>query len=69
MTSCCTGAGLGWRLGNVPAQMEWSGTGVGCPEKWLGHHSWRCSGTVKTWTDGCGAVGMVGVAWGWTEWP
>jgi len=25
---------------------EWSGIGIGCPEKWWSHHSWRCSENV-----------------------
>jgi len=29
-------------LGKIYLLKEWSGIGIGSPEKWLSHHPWRC---------------------------
>ena len=36
----------GWTLGNTTSLKEWSGTEIGCPERWWTHRPWRCSRNV-----------------------
>ena len=43
MASSCTREGSGWTLGNPTSLKGWSGTGMGCPERWWSHRPWRCS--------------------------
>ena len=38
--------GSGWMLGNTTSLKGWSGTGMGCPERWWCHQPWRCSRNV-----------------------
>jgi len=40
-------------------EREWSGTGTGCPGKWLSHNTQRCSKTCRCGTSGHGLVDMV----------
>ena len=52
--SNCTREGSGWTLGNITSLKEWSGTGMGCSERWWSHRPWRCSRNVwmlcwETW--------------------
>jgi len=37
MASSCTREGSGWTSGNTTSLKGWSGTGMGCPEKWWSH--------------------------------
>ena len=37
---------LGWMLGNTTTLKEWSGTGMGCPERWWNHRAWWCLKSV-----------------------
>jgi len=46
MASSCTREGSGWTLGNTASLKGWSGTGMGCPERWWSHQPWRCSRNV-----------------------
>ena len=46
MASSCTREDLGWTLGNTTSVKGWSGTGMGCPERWWSHQPWRCSRDV-----------------------
>jgi len=70
------------RFGNCPVKppcltslKEWSGTGMGCPERLWSHQPWRCSRNVWTlcrgtwfsencwwWVDG-------GMGWSWGAFP
>jgi len=36
----------GWTLGNTTSLKGWSGTGMGCSERWWSHRPWRCSKNV-----------------------
>ena len=62
----CQG-GLDWILGNFSLLKEWSGSGTGCPGKWLSHHPWTCSEKVQMWHFGIwfsrhgGVAVMVGL--------
>ena len=40
MASSCAREGSGWTLGNNTSLKGWSGTGMGCPEKWWSHRAW-----------------------------
>ena len=48
MASSCAREGSGWTLANTTSLKEWSGTGMGCPERWWSHWPWRCSRNVWT---------------------
>ena len=37
MASSCAREGSGWTLGNTTSLKGWSGTGMGCPERWWSH--------------------------------
>ena len=37
MASSCAREGSGWTLGNTTSLEGWSGTGMGCPERWWSH--------------------------------
>jgi len=37
MASSCTREDSGWTLGNTTSLKGWSGTGMGCPERWWSH--------------------------------
>jgi len=37
MASSCAREGSGWVLGNTTSLKGWSGTGMGCPERWWSH--------------------------------
>ena len=39
----CTREDSGWTLGNTTSLKGWSGTGMGCPERWWSHCPWRGS--------------------------
>jgi len=43
MASSCIRGGLDWILREISLLKEWSGIGIGCPEKLRCHHPWRCS--------------------------
>ena len=45
MASSCAREDSGWTLGN-PSLKGWSGTGMGCPERWWSHRAWWCSKSV-----------------------
>ena len=66
MASSCSREGSSWTLGNTTSLKGWSGTGMGCPERWWSHQPWRCSRNVWTlcwgtwfsenywwWVNGC----------------
>ena len=44
--SSCTREDSGWTLGNTTSLKGWSGTGMGCPERWWSHRAWWCSKSV-----------------------
>jgi len=46
MASSCAREDSGWTLGNTTSLKGWSGTGMGCPERWWSHRPWRCSKSV-----------------------
>ena len=46
MASSCTTEDSGWMLGNTTSLKGWSGTAMGCPERWWSHRPWRCSKSV-----------------------
>ena len=46
MASSCTREGSGWTLGDTSSLKGWSGTGMGCPERWWSHRPWWCSKSV-----------------------
>ena len=46
MASNCAREDSGWTLGNTTSLKGWSGTGMGCPERWWSHRAWRCSKSV-----------------------
>jgi len=46
MASSCTRRGSGWTLGNTTSLKGWSGTGMGCPERWWRHWAWWCSKSI-----------------------
>ena len=52
MASSCTREGSGWMLGNTTSLKGWSGTGMGCPERWWSNRAWRCSKNVWMWCWG-----------------
>jgi len=37
MASSCAREDSGWTLGNITSLKGWSGTGMGCPERWWSH--------------------------------
>lgn len=39
----------GWISGTISSLKEELSMGTDCPEKWLGHHSWKCSKNVWIW--------------------
>ena len=41
MASSCTRGDSGWMLGNTTSLKGWSGSGMGCPERWWSHRPWR----------------------------
>ena len=69
MASSCTREDSGWTLGNTTSLKGWSGTGMGCPERWWSHRAWRCSKSV--WML-CWGTLFSGNHWwranGWTGW-
>jgi len=65
----CAREGSGWTLGNTTTLKGWSGTGMGCPERWWSHRPWRCSRNV--WTLCWGMWFSENYWWwvdGWTGW-
>ena len=46
MASSCAREDSGWTLGNTTSLKGWSGTGMGCPERWWSHRAWWCSKSV-----------------------
>jgi len=44
--SSCAREGSDWMLGNATSLKGWSGTGMGCPERWWSHWPWRCSRNI-----------------------
>ena len=46
MASGCTREDSGWKLGNTTSLKGWSGTRMGCPERWWSHWAWWCSKSV-----------------------
>ena len=46
MASSCTREDSGWTLGSTTSLEGWSGTGMGCPERWWSHRAWWCSKSV-----------------------
>ena len=46
MASSCTREDSGWTLGNTTTLKGWSGTGIGCPERWWSHRAWWCSRNI-----------------------
>jgi len=69
MASSCTREDSGWTLGNTTSLKGWSGTGMGCPERWWSHRAWWCSKSV--WMLYWGAWFSENHWWranGWTGW-
>ena len=59
----------GWMLGNTTSLKGWSGTGMGCPERWWSHWSWWCSKSI--WMLCWGTWFSENHWWwanGWTGW-
>ena len=46
MASSCAREDSGWTLGNTTSLKGWSGTGMGCPERWWSHRPWWCLKSV-----------------------
>jgi len=46
MASSCAREDSGWTLGNTTSLKGWSGTGMGCPERWWSHRAWWCSKSI-----------------------
>jgi len=70
MASSCAREDSGWTLGNATSLKGWSGTGMGCPERWWGHQVWWCSKSVwmlcwGTWFSENIGEGQTN---GWTGW-
>ena len=55
-------------LGKIHSPKEWSGAGGGCPGRWCGHHSWRCSRNIWYGTEGNGLVGKYWCIGGQLDW-
>jgi len=69
MASSCTREASGWTLRNTVSLKGWSGTGMGCPERWWSHQPHRCSRNV--WTLCWGTRFSENRWWwvdGWTGW-
>ena len=69
MTSSCAREGSGWMLGNTTSLKGWSGTGMGCPERWWSHQAWWCSKSI--WMLCWGTWFSENNWWrvnGWTGW-
>jgi len=69
MASSCAREDSGWTLGNTTSLKGWSGTGMGCPERWWSHRPWRCSKSV--WMLRWGTWFSDNHWWranGWTGW-
>jgi len=54
MASSCARKDSGWTLGNNTSLKGWSGTGMGCPERWWSHRACWCSKSIwmlcwETW--------------------
>jgi len=47
-------------LGNTASLKGWSGTGMGCPERWWSHRRWRCSRNFGRHVEGHGLVRTIG---------
>ena len=60
MASSCAREDSGWTLGNTPSLKGWSGTGMGCPERWWSHRAWWCSKSVWMSTEGHGLARTIG---------
>jgi len=69
MASSCAREDSGWTLGNTASLTGWSGTGMGCPERWWSHQPWWCSKSV--WLLCWGTWFSENHWWwanGWTGW-
>jgi len=69
MASSCAREDSGWTLGNTTSLKGWSGTGMGCPERWWSHQPWWCSKSV--WMLCWGTWFSKNHWWrvnGWTGW-
>jgi len=69
MASSCTREDSGWTSGNTTSLKGWSGTGMGCPERWWSHWPWWCSRSV--WMLCWGTWFRENHWWwvnGWTGW-
>ena len=69
MASSCAREDSGWTLGNTTSLKGWSGTGMGCPERWWSHRAWWCSKSV--WMLCWGTWFSENPWWranGWTGW-
>ena len=69
MASRCAREDSGWTLGNTTSLKGWSGTGMGCPERWWGHRTWGCSRNI--WMLCWGTWNSENHWWwvnGWTGW-
>ena len=67
MASSCTRGDSGWTLGNTTSLKGWSGTGMGCPERWWSHQPGSVQGMFRRCVEGHGLVGTIGDRWtvGW----
>jgi len=69
MASSCTREDSGWTLGNTTSLKEWSGTGMGCPERWWSHWARWCSKSIWMF---CWGTWFTENHWwranGWTGW-
>ena len=61
MASSCAKEGSGWTLGNTTSLKGWSGTGMGCPERWWSHpDTGGAQGTFGRCVEGDGLARTIG---------
>ena len=63
MASSCAREGSGWTLGNTTSLKGWSGTGMGCPERWWSHQPGSVQGMFRRCVEGHGLVRSIGDGW------
>ena len=68
MASSCAREDSGWTLGNTTSLKGWSGTGMGCPERWWSHEPGGVQRAFGCCVEGHGLVRTIGGGQtnGWT---
>ena len=65
----CTRGDSSWILGKISPLKQWSGTGMGCPGRWLSHCPWGVQKIFRCCAKECGLVEKY---WwkvdSWTRW-